>query len=112
MAMWMSQCARQLQGHVNKNMSCARCKEVAQSLKSGAVHAHLSPKAQIQDPLALNLPLRLNLNHTAVLIGCHDSYAHSKSVCHSLESHMVPPCAKLLHTLTVIPIIFRNVLPI
>ena len=78
----------------------------------GAIQAHLSPKAQIQDPLALNLALRLDLNHTAVLIGCHDSYAHPESICHGLEGHMVPPCAKLLHTLTVLPIIFRNVLPI
>jgi len=54
-------------------MSCTRCKEVVQSLKRGVIQAHLSPKAQIQDPLALNLALRLNLNHTAILIGCHDS---------------------------------------
>ncbi len=74
--------------------------------------AHLSPEAQIQNSLTLNLALRLNLYHTTILVGRHDSDAHTKCVCNSLQGHMVAPCAELLHAVAVVLVVFRYVLAI
>ena len=57
------------------------------------LYAHLSPKAQVKNALALDLPLRLDLHHTSVLIRRHDSYVHAKCISNRLKGHMITPCA-------------------
>lgn len=77
---------------------------------SWKLKAHLGPKTQIQDALRLDETLRLYLHDTSVLIGRHNGYAHTKCICNCLKSDVIAPCAKLLHALTILLIVFRYVI--